>query len=271
MSSESKVTFFSKNKIACPVCESTFFREDLLTGRGRLIAGNLTDELRRLYEPSDKFGDVFPLIYPIMVCPACYYAAFSQDFLSLDEETKTKIDQDADRRLHTVSLLFDELDFREPRTLREGIASYYFAMMCYDLFHTDHSPTIKQGLCALRAAWLSNDFAVQEPEENYEELAVLFYRKACFFYNLAIEYEQNGKESISAVAHLGAYLELNYGTQTDPTKRLGSLKVAKRTVAKIFGIGKATKNKPTAILDLSRDLYDKLGAEIAEGGGDGES
>lgn len=284
MSGEGRLTYFSKNKIQCPSCESTFYREDLLTGRGRLIAGELTDELRRRYDPSEKFGEVYPLVYPVTVCPACYYSAFSADFLEIDEEVKAAIDQDADRRLHTISLLFGDLDFREPRTLKEGAASYYFAMMCYESFDEERSPTIKQGLAALRGAWLMNDLHAKEPGENYDKLAELFYRKARFFYTQAIEYEQNGKEDIGGVAHLGpdidknygydgvlylaAYLEFRYGQQKDAAKRAAALTEAKRTCARIFGMGHASKNKPSALLDRARSLFERIGEELARSSAD---
>ena len=57
-----KTSFFSKKPISCPVCGSSFHREEMLTGSGRLIAGNLTEELRRLYEVNKKFGEVNPLV-----------------------------------------------------------------------------------------------------------------------------------------------------------------------------------------------------------------
>lgn len=287
MSADAKLTYFSKNKIQCPICENTFYREDLLTGRGRLIAGDLTDELRRQYDPSDKFGRVNPLIYPVTVCPACYYAAFPGDFLDIDPEARQAIDLDADKRLRDIGLLFDDLDFREPRGLKEGAASYYFAMMCYEFAPDEKSPTIKQGLCALRAAWLMNDLAAVERDENYDRVADIFYRKARFLYNQAIEYEQSGKESVSAVAHLGpdldknygydgvlylaAYLDLHYGPKEDLKKYAAGLKFARRTCARIFGMGKASKNKPEAILDRARSLYETLGEELERSGVDGES
>ena len=76
-----KTTFFSKNPIVCPVCETSFYKEDLLSGGGRLIAGELTEELHRTYEPSKKYGEVYPLVYAVLVCPSCLYAAYTQDFL----------------------------------------------------------------------------------------------------------------------------------------------------------------------------------------------
>ena len=82
MTEGQKLTFFEKKQSVCPVCEAKFFREDLLSGGGRLIAGNLTRELRRQYDPSKKYGEVRPLLYPVTVCPVCYFAAFPQDFIN---------------------------------------------------------------------------------------------------------------------------------------------------------------------------------------------
>ena len=65
------LTFFSKNKIECPICDETFYREEMRTGRGRMIAGDLTKELRRNYEASQQYGEIYPLVYPVTVCPSC--------------------------------------------------------------------------------------------------------------------------------------------------------------------------------------------------------
>ena len=77
---QTTITFYSKEQIECPVCNAKFRREELHSGGGRLIAGNLTDELRRLYEPSAKYGVVYPVIYNMTVCPKCLYSSFPQDF-----------------------------------------------------------------------------------------------------------------------------------------------------------------------------------------------
>ena len=86
--SGNRISFFAKNKTVCPSCNAEFYREDVRTGRGRLIAGDLANDLRRLYEPSKKYGEVQPLIYTITVCPVCFYAAFPSDFESLPEKAK---------------------------------------------------------------------------------------------------------------------------------------------------------------------------------------
>ena len=113
-----KVSFFQKNKIRCPVCETSFYREDMLTGRGRLIAGELTDQLRRLYEPSQKVGEVFPLIYTMTVCPSCFYSALPEDFSELPAASIQGIRDETDKRILSVKHIFDEVDFHEARTLR---------------------------------------------------------------------------------------------------------------------------------------------------------
>jgi len=58
---DQKITFQSKKEITCPVCEAVFRKEELRVGGGRLIAGKLTEELHRLYEPSKKYGEIFLL------------------------------------------------------------------------------------------------------------------------------------------------------------------------------------------------------------------
>ena len=277
-----KISFFSKNPLLCPVCEASFHREEMLTGSGRLIAGNLTQELRRMYEANKKFGEIHPLVYPVTVCPSCFYAAYLADFSNIEPEYKDLLSDNSQKRVSTVRPIFPELDFRETRGLKEGVAAYYFAIMCYDFVPRSVSPTIKQGLSALRAAWLCNDLHSALPAENYDYLAKLFYRKARFFYTLAVEYESDGTESLGNAGHLGpdldknygydgvlylaSSLEYNFGPKDDPEKRQKSLHLAKRIVARIFGMGKASKSKPEAILQSSRDLYDAINAELKEHG-----
>ncbi len=269
-----KLTFFQKTPIQCPLCETVFYREELLTGGGRMIAGPLTRDLRRIYEPSKKFGEIFPLIYPITVCPTCFYATFPQDFLSPPDKNKGALLEQMEKRKESLKPLFPELDFTRPRTLKEGVASYILAVFCYDYFTKEFSPTIKQGVCCLRAAWCCNDLHRKFPNENYDYLAANLYRKARFFYTQAVEREQRGLEPMSGmkvlgpdldkdygydgVLYLNGLLELLYGPRKDKEKRIQTLTTAKRYVAKIFGMGKASKQKPSALLDQARELYEEI-------------
>ena len=77
------ISFYAKEQIDCPVCRKFFRREEMLSGGGRMIAGNLTDELRRIFEPSVKYGQVYPLIYSVGACPHCQTALFWNDFKTL--------------------------------------------------------------------------------------------------------------------------------------------------------------------------------------------
>ena len=275
-----KTTFFSKNPIVCPVCETSFYKEDLLSGGGRLIAGELTEELHRTYEPSKKYGEVYPLVYAVLVCPSCLYAGYPQDFLEIKEEFVETQREHTDTRVQSVSMVFKDLDFTNYRGLKEGAASYFLAMMCYDCLDRHYSPTLKRALSALRAAWLLDSLHRKAFDENYDYLSRLFYRKARFFYLQAIEMAQNGQEPLEANVNFGpdldknygfdgllyvaGLLEYKYGPRKNAEKRIKSLENAKRIVSKLFGTGKASKSKPSAILDKARELYEEMNKEIKQ-------
>jgi uncharacterized protein (DUF2225 family) len=94
---ELKISFFSKKEYTCPSCKAVFHKEERLTGGGRLIAGPLTVELHRLYEPSTKYGEVFPLTYQAVVCPECWFASSESDFPLLPASNVEKAQGDSSR------------------------------------------------------------------------------------------------------------------------------------------------------------------------------
>ena len=273
-------TFFSKEQIICPICDAHFKREELKSGGGRLIAGDLTDELHRLYEPSAKYGEIFPLIYTITVCPKCYYAALPQDFSVMDKNSLNAISSNMQERYTSATNLCGSLDFNNNRRLNEGAASYYLAMLCYEDVLAKFSPTIKLGLCALRAAWLFTEMDKKFSGENYDYVSSLFYHKALFFYSRAITLETSGKEMVSnlkffgpdldknygfdGVLYIAALLEYKYGSRTAPEKRRETLAAQRRSLAKMFGLGKSSKNKPGPLLEHARNLYNSIVAELGE-------
>ena len=272
------ISFFAKKPVSCPACDVYVYRESLRTGRGRLNAGDLSVELRRHYIPSQKYGRVNPLNYTITVCPSCLYAVFDEDFAAPPSEALSGIERDTEQRRKTVEELFGSLDFTQPRDDLHGVASYYLATACYEHFPPDSSPTIKRGLCMLRAAWICNDLEGQQPGENWAYLANVFYRKARFFYTLAVEREQSGEEAIAQIRHLGPDLDKNYGydgvlyvygllefrhgPRGNSEAREKALHEARRVVGRLFGMGKATRNKPSAILDNARDLHTRISREL---------
>ena len=275
---ERKVTFISKEALRCPVCDASFRREELFSGR--VNAGELTDELHRTYIPMQAYGEVHPLVYDITVCPSCWYSAYRPDFLGIPPKVVSPLSEGIATRVEAVQRLFSPLDFASPRGLVEGAASYYLAMLCYDHFSKEYTPAVKQGMSALRAAWLCGELHEKQPGQNYDYVARVFYGKARFLYKLAAENDQKGKESLTSVKWLGpdtdknygyegvlyllAVLELKYGPAEDEAKRTELLTEAKRTVAKMFGLGKRTKAKPGPLVDKVRDLYDSLKAELKQ-------
>jgi len=278
------ITFYSKDQTECPICSAKFKREELMSGGGRMIAGTLTDELRRLYEPSVKFGEIFPLVYTVTVCPKCHYAALPQDFCTLDKDSLNRIYEQMQSRYDSVKKLFSKLNFAVARTINEGAASYYLAMLCYEYVDSKYSPTIKQGVCALRAAWLFGELGKKYPEENYAYVSDLFYRKSLFYYRRAVELETSGKEMIAnlksfgpdldknygydGVLYLSALLEERYGSRLDPAKRIELLTFHRRSLARMFGLGRSTKNKPGPLLEHARNLYDRMVKELNDGNDD---
>jgi uncharacterized protein (DUF2225 family) len=277
---EIKLSFMSKEEYLCPVCGTSFHREELLSGSGRLIAGELTDELHRLYQPSAKYGDVYPLAYVTTVCPECWFASVEKDFFDLPKAARENAMEDKEKRMADVRCIFPNVDFYEPRNLINGAASLYLAVSCYDYYSKEFSPTIKQGIAALRAGWLLDDMDKKYPGQHFDWVALLFKKKAQFFYSEAMRREQSGKETLSAVnsfgpdtdknyayegaLYLSGFLKIKYGARNDPEQWRASLGEVKRTIAKIFGIGKSSKSKPGPLLEHARNLYDALSKELNE-------
>lgn len=274
-----QLTYYSKQKIACPVCDAGILREELLSGSGRLVAGELTDELRRTYTPSAKYGTVYPLIYPITVCPKCHLALFTNDFDSIEGTFAETLTLSSESRAKEVSRIFPNFDFTRNRTLLEGAASYYLALLCYEeLPAVKFSTSIKRAILSLRLAWVCGDLHKACPERNFDFIQSVFYKKALFFYGEAMRKESNGEERISNIASFGpdldknygfdgvtylyCLLEYKYGQRIDTEQRLKHIDENKRALARMFGLGKSSKSKPGPMLEHARDLYDKLTAEL---------
>ena len=273
--SKKKISFRQKNATICPVCGYEFYREEMLTGGGRLIAGKLTDELRRTYEKNEKWGVIYPLAYVVTVCPRCFYAAYPKDFNTLQSEDLQKIQATANARKQSIEKFFGKLDFNGDRGLYHGAASYLLAMDCYSFRNKMVAPTFKMAISAIRAAWLFGDLAKLEPEKPYKKISDFFYKKAYDFYFKVVDIMQTGAEPVDAAGNIGPDIDKNWGydgilymcailtlkvgaKEPDLKKRIENFERTKRYLSKLFGSGKASKNKPGPLLDMTRDLYDKM-------------
>ena len=278
MSETAKVSFYAKNKTVCPVCSAEFYKENLLSGGGRMNAGNLTPEMHRIYEPTQKYGKIYPLIYPVTVCPTCLTAAFEKDFTEIDTKTVIRLEDSKEDRLSSIDKLFPGLDFTQQRGLKEGIASYILAMISYDSFPVESVPTFRQALATLRASWLCRYMDQENKGDNYDYLARVFYRKSAFFYRRVVDNEQTGQESIENVGNFGpdidnnygydgviylaGYLEYSYGQKEDARVRLERLKSSLTVISRIVGMRKSSKSKPSALVDNAIELHGQIKKEI---------
>lgn len=276
-----KISYWSKNKCHCPVCQNNFEREEMLSGSGRMIAGELTDELHRIFEPSAKYGQIYPLIYSIGACPKCHTALFWNDFEEIqDNASLNDLLADSKNRMETVSNMFPYYELTRERNLLDGAAMYYLALLSYEKVDLSYAPTMKRAIISLRLAWLCNDLQKVVPDHNYDYVAQVFYRKAQFFYEQTLINETQRIETIAKITNFGpdidknygydgviylnSLLEYKYGQTEDLQMRYKKLDANKRSIARIFGLGKSSKAKPGPLLEKSRDLYDKLTATLNE-------
>ncbi len=270
-----KISFRQKNPTECPVCSAEFHREELFSGGGRLIAGGLTDELRRKYQENKKYGKIYPLAYLVTVCPSCYYASYPKDFGDLSSEEIEKLRELTPARKNAINKYFGKIDFNSDRNLLLGAASYMLAVDCYILRDKKVAPTFKSAVSSIRAAWLFGDLAMEIPDRPYKKISVFFYKKAYNFYMKVIDYIQTGKEPAEAAGNMGPDSDKNWGydgilyltailtvkigsKDPDIKKRIENFENSKRYLSRLFGIGKSSKSRPSELLDKTRDLYDKI-------------
>lgn len=276
------ITYLSNQAIRCPVCSHDFYVEKLQSGGGRLIAGELTDLLHRTYKPSQKFGNVYPLVYTPIVCPDCYYASLPLDFTKLPNEAAEKLREGPKERINFAAKLIGEpVDFSKARTLESGAVAYVLAMQCYDFFpEKKFIPIIKQALCSIKAAFLFEDLDKERPGLYFDYLAATFYKKALFFYKYAVELNQSKQQIMEDMKILGpdldkdygydgvtfliATLAFKYGDKSNPEQRAKDLEESKLYYGKIFGMGKSDVNKPKEILEKAKTFYDLVSKEQNE-------
>lgn len=276
-----QISYWAKEKCTCPVCKKAFDHEVMLSGQGRMIAGSLTDELHRNFEPSAKYGRVYPLLYEVGACPNCYSAFFWNDFKELkNRDIEDKIFSHMEKRKAAVHEIFPYFNLKKERSLFDGCAMYYLALLTYNDVDEEMIPTLKQGIISLRLAWLCKELNQRCADHNYDYISDVFYRKALFFYQQAVINESARTEKSSSLNNMGpdmdknygwdgviylcGLLEYKYGQQDDVQLRVKKLAESKTAIARIFGLGKSSKNKPGPLLEHARNLYDNLSKVVAD-------
>ncbi|MDH5720534.1 MAG: DUF2225 domain-containing protein [Spirochaetia bacterium] len=282
-SANKKVSFRAKDTLVCPVCKEEQHREELMSGGGRLIAGKLTPELRRLYEENKKFGKIYPLAYILDVCPKCLYSSFPKDFAQLSEKEIITLKNSAPLREKLMKTVFTEVDFKKDRDLVLGTASYILAIDCYHFRENSIAPTPKKAVASIRAAWMLHDLYKEASYRPYDKARDFYYMEAVHNYQKCLDLMQTGKEPVESatymlgpdqdhnwgydgIIYLNAYLTKKYYSQLADSKaeQMKMLEASKRYLSKLYGTGKKSRNKPSVIVDMSKDLYDELGKIIEE-------
>ena len=281
MEEKKKLSFRQKTVTKCPVCGSEFYREELFSGGGRLIAGKLTDELRRIYEDNKKFGKVYPLAYVMSVCPKCLFSAYAKDFTNLEKSEAEKLYDLTSSRKAAVEKFFGILDFSQDRNLHLGAASYMLAVDCYNIRNKKVAPTFKNAVSSIRAAWLFGDLAKEEPDKQYKKISLFFYKKAYQYYIKVLDLAQSGAEPTEAAGNMGPDTDKNWGYdgilylsavltvkvgvwEKDLEKRIANFEISKRYLSRLFGMGKSSKSRPSEILDKTRDVYERINSLLEE-------
>ncbi len=278
-----KTSYRAKDISLCPICSTKHYREELFSGGGRLIAADLTKELRRHYTPSKKYGVIIPLIYSIMVCPDCLYASYPKDFLNVDRDAKTHLKQHTEKRKQILQVLFGHINFTKDRDLISGLASYILAIDCYHFRHKPVAPTFKKGLSSLRAAWLLDDLFHKVDYRPYDVVRDFYYMEALHLYKKSLLLMQTGKEPAEAmnyligpdtdhnwgydgILYLNAYLtyKLKEKLSDDLAQTFSLLQDAQQYLSKIYGLGKASLAKPVVLVNMSKDLFDEINTYLKE-------
>ncbi len=276
-----KVTYLAKEKTTCPICNYSFNREILFSRGGRLQADNVTETLHRLYKPSKKFGEVYPLIYSIITCPNCLFSSLPGDFNNVPlENIKTLNGKKNERIDFAKKVIGEEIDFSKYKTLESGAAGYAITVDCYDCYTKKSIPVIKQAICSMRTAYLLEELEKRKPEQYFQFVAELYYKKALFFYKRAIELEQKKEQIIGEFKGLGPDIDKNYGYDSiiylvgiltykykkndDKLLRKKDLEEARLFLGKLFGLGKADFKKPREILEKSKEFHKLISDEIKE-------
>lgn len=282
-----KASFRAKENSVCPVCDTVHQREQMFQGGGRLIAGKLSKDLRRLYEKNKKFGRINPNDYVIVVCPKCLYSCFPKDWSSLAGPDLNRIKASTGDRRVNVEKILGPMDFYADRNIVTGAASFLLAIDCYQLRSAPIAPTPKKAVCALKAAWYFDDLHQEFPQLSYDKVKETLYLKAASWYSSTLEIMQTGSEPAEAAAsilgpdtdnnwgfdgviYLNAYLAMQYREtlSNDPDERVKMLTRSKRMLAKLYGAGKSSKSKPSIMLTMAKDMYEELGGLIESLGGE---
>ena len=276
------ISFFHKKPFTCIVCEEKNYREELRMGRGRLDAGKLDLDLQRHYIASKEYGTVLPILYNVVTCNYCYFSYLITDDISkLRKQSIIALqgEQKSEERIALLKGIIKEVpNFSFKRNLVMSLGAYILAIASYNQFLKEESPTLRLAIVTLRCAWICKLMHSFGYVAETEQLMKIFYRKAAFLYQKSIDMQEKGEEDYREIKtygpdtdrdygfdgfiYMNSWLQFNYGELNNHDIREKVLMNIRSTLSKVFGFGKSTKEKPSALLYQARNTFDLVEEEL---------
>lgn len=188
-----------KKKITCPVCTHEF------------ETYNYKNKSQALKEKESDFHEVYekfdPIMYDVYVCPACFFAASTNEFDKLKaRDMETLFD---DKRSSNV-------DFNKNRDTEMAIESFDLAIHCKEITEKPNEALLAN--LYIKKAWLYRNMGAKEEEiENLKE-ALQFYEKKYLTASSV-----SGALSENGLAYLIAELSRRIGDYNKAQKYFGIL------------------------------------------------
>ena len=213
-------TLFFVDTTTCPVSGTRF---QFLRVRTRAV--------RPKERESDfhvRYEDVNPTWYGIVVCPVCAYAAYQDDFESLDEAARARLWDDREPRAASVVRPLSGV-----RTLEDAVTALDLAIRCYEARGASES---RRAVLQHRRGWLEREIGNANAERAWIVRARESYERA---------FKEDKRLSEEAAARI-AYLV------GDLSERLGDLQSAAQWLET------ATRVAPKGSAGIARTARDRL-------------
>lgn len=149
-------------KCKCTICEHSFTTKKIRSRFVKLLHTD-TDLCPTYSSPEDN-----PVLYYILVCPACGYS-FSDDFSPYFPPGTKEVIQEK------VCSNWTPHSFSNKRTIEDAIKTYKLAIYCATLKKEKH---VVQAGMYMRLGWLYRSIGNSEQEQRFMKLAIYEYSEA---------------------------------------------------------------------------------------------
>lgn len=117
-----------------------------------------------------RYSSVDPTRYSVIVCPVCGYAAYLDDFESLDDEARVRLWSDREARAPFLAR-----PLNGPRSVEDGVTVLDLAIRCYGLRNAGPA---REAVLYHRRAWVERERGQAQAEAEWLRRAREAYRGA---------------------------------------------------------------------------------------------